>query len=107
METIQWHYFRVDTPGEDVAILVEDHEGNQAVGGWVDDHFINVFGFPMGHLKKWSPINLFIHSMNHYECAAYYHNGLPIHLPSLYDDKPLFEFRNPIDRSQEAHQEPT
>lgn len=94
METIQWYYFKLEQPEPGDAIIVEDHEGNQAVGAWVDE-FVNTYNFPMGKLIKWSPITLYVHSLNYYECAAYYHNGVPIHLPLLYDDKPLFSDLNP------------
>lgn len=79
----------MEKPDDDTAIIVEDHEGNQAVGVWLGE-FTNIYHFPIGRLIRWSPITLHVHSQNFFECAAYYHNGVPIHLPSLYDDKPLF-----------------
>ena len=90
METAQWYYFKHEKPEIDMAVIVEDHEGNQAVGAWVNNAFSNIFDFPMGFLKRWSPITLYVHSKNYYECAAYFQNGVPIPLTSLYDDKPLF-----------------
>lgn len=57
MEGVVWRKFKGQTPKNGSTIIIEDHEGNRAIGTWNSyNGFSNLCCFPIGKLVKWSTV---------------------------------------------------
>lgn len=87
---ITWHEFKDYTPEPYFNIIVQDHEGNFAIGNYMKegDLFVQNLTVPLGKLIMWAHVIFKLSKYGDVQCV--HENGEEIKFSDIYDFEDLF-----------------